>query len=144
MSKAYCGIGNVPKGQKRGSMKECATSGQVRYYGLKKIDSKLVEFAKQSKKGSAKRNTIIEAKATIKGKINAITKKFKAEKDLAKKKLLNEQYKKLVVELKKLNAQLDQLSASRIGRSKSRSHKSSKRSKRSKRSKTKSRKGKKY
>ena len=131
MSKAYCGIGNIPKGQKRGSMKECATSGQIRYYGLKKIDSKLIEFSKKSKKGSAKRNTLIEQKATIKGKINVITKKHKDEKDPAKKKALNEQYKKLVVELKKLNNQLDQLSSSRLGSKKSSKKTSKKSSKKS-------------
>ena len=41
MSKIYCGIGKVPKGSKRGSMKECVESGQIRYYGIKKIDPKL-------------------------------------------------------------------------------------------------------
>ena len=74
MSKAYCGINKIPKGQKRGSMKDCASAGQIRYYGLKKIDSKLVEYAKKSKKGQTKRSTIIEQKATLKGKINVITK----------------------------------------------------------------------
>ena len=43
MSKAFCGIGNIPKGQKKGSMKECVEKGQVRLYGLFKIDPKLLE-----------------------------------------------------------------------------------------------------
>ena len=126
MRKAYCGISKVPKGQKRGSMKECAVSGQIRYYGLKKIDTKLVEYAKSSKKGQSKRNTLIEQKAGIKGKINAITKAFKVEKDIKKKKQLNEQYKKLVVELKKLNAELAKLSTGRVVSKQTRSRKGSK------------------
>jgi len=66
MSKPYCGVGKVPKGQKRGSMKECAMSGQIRYYGLKKVDPKIVEYAKKAKKGETKRSTIIEQKAKLK------------------------------------------------------------------------------
>ena len=135
MSKAYCGIAKIPKGYKRGSMKDCAEAGQIRYYGLKKIDSKLVEHSKKSKKGQAKRNTIIEQKATIKGKINITTKNFKAEKDPKKKKLIGEQYKKLVIELKKLNAELEKISSSRISSKKrSKSRKGSMKSRKSRRS----------
>lgn len=50
MSKAYCGIGNVPKNKKRGSMKECAEAGQIRYYGLKLIDEKLAYGAQGDRK----------------------------------------------------------------------------------------------
>ncbi len=139
MSKVYCGVDKVPKGKKRGTMKDCAIAGQIRYYGLKKIDSRLVEHAKSAKRGSAKLNTLIEQKAAIKGKINFITKSFKAEKDPAKKKQLNEQYKKLVVELKKLNAEIIKLTPARITSRKTR--KGSKRRKSNKKSKrTKSRK----
>ena len=42
MSKPYCGIKDVPKGSHRGSMKECLERDQVRYYGVKTIDSKLL------------------------------------------------------------------------------------------------------
>ena len=46
MSDIYCGVSKIPKGQKRGSMKECAEKGQIRYYGIKKIDKKTMELAK--------------------------------------------------------------------------------------------------
>ena len=42
MSKAYCGIGKIPKTQRKGTMKECAEKKQVRLYGLYKIDPQLV------------------------------------------------------------------------------------------------------
>ncbi len=42
MSKAYCGIGPIPKNQRKGTMKECAAKKQVRLYGLYKIDPQIV------------------------------------------------------------------------------------------------------
>lgn len=47
MTEPYCGIGDPKKGQKRGSMRECAEKGQIRYYGIHKIDPKTLEFAKK-------------------------------------------------------------------------------------------------
>ena len=40
MSNIYCDLGEVPKGKKRGSMKECAESGKISYWGEKKADKK--------------------------------------------------------------------------------------------------------
>jgi len=34
VNEAYCGIGPIPKGRRRGTAKECLKSHQVRYYGL--------------------------------------------------------------------------------------------------------------
>lgn len=39
----YCGIGKVPTDKIRGTAKECIVTNQVRYYGIKKIDIKLIE-----------------------------------------------------------------------------------------------------
>lgn len=47
-SKYYCGIKAVPKGQQRGSTEYCIQTNQVRYYGLEKIDPKLIEQFKGS------------------------------------------------------------------------------------------------
>ena len=50
---SYCGVGNVPKGKKRGTAKECIKANQVRYYGLEKIDiDKINKIKKKSKTGS--------------------------------------------------------------------------------------------
>lgn len=38
--KNYCGIYDVPKGYKRGTIKDCIDAKQVRYYGRVKIDNK--------------------------------------------------------------------------------------------------------
>ena len=44
----YCGIKDpLPKNKSLGNMEECYTIGEVRYYGLNKIDSKVIENKKK-------------------------------------------------------------------------------------------------
>ena len=50
MSAAYCGAKEVPKGKRRGSMKECANASQIRYYGIKKIDSTTIKSVEKSRR----------------------------------------------------------------------------------------------
>jgi hypothetical protein len=98
MSKTYCGIGDVPKGQKRGSMKECAEKGQIRYYGEKKIDPitmKLVEEKKMSKKGDFEKQM-----SNLKIKISGLI----GQRDNIKKRIAKEDNKK---EKSKLQTELD-------------------------------------
>ncbi|AZL89195.1 low complexity protein [Megavirus baoshan] len=45
----YCGIGKIPKGKIRGTPEYCIEVNQVRYYGLKKIDSNLLSMSKSRK-----------------------------------------------------------------------------------------------
>ncbi|AEX61856.1 hypothetical protein CE11_00724 [Megavirus courdo11] len=45
----YCGIGKIPKGKIRGTPEYCIEANQVRYYGLKKIDSNLLSMSKGRK-----------------------------------------------------------------------------------------------
>jgi hypothetical protein len=40
---AYCGINRVPKGKKQGTIEECYDNRQIRYYGLHKVDPKLLK-----------------------------------------------------------------------------------------------------
>ncbi|MEM3063143.1 MAG: hypothetical protein QW303_06350 [Nitrososphaerota archaeon] len=42
----YCGIRKIPKGRERGTPEYCLKANQVRYYGLVKIDKKLLEKVK--------------------------------------------------------------------------------------------------
>jgi len=95
MAKAFCGVGNIPKGYKKGSMKECVKKGQVRLYGLYKIDPKLLEQDNTEKKAKVKyytknelflklskiNGTIIRLQKTINGSKN------KEEVEKAKKEL---------------------------------------------------------
>ena len=44
----YCGIKDpLPKNKRLGTMDECYTIGEVRYYGLNKIDSRIIENKKK-------------------------------------------------------------------------------------------------
>ena len=44
----YCGIKDpLPKNKRLGTMDECYTIGEVRYYGLNKIDSRVIENKKK-------------------------------------------------------------------------------------------------
>jgi predicted nucleic acid-binding Zn-ribbon protein len=118
MSNVFCGIGKLPKGKKLGSMKECVEHGQVRYYGLKKIDERLIESI--SKKGSKKlKSSTTDLKTqiqkltidliSIRGKIKNIEKKILKEKDDKKKKQLEKDIKTLSEKSKKLRSDIDKL-----------------------------------
>ena len=41
--KIVCGVKEPKKGEKRGTMRECADKRQVRYYGVKKVDKKIID-----------------------------------------------------------------------------------------------------
>ena len=57
MSKPYCGVRKVPKGSRRGTMKECLSKGQTRYYGLEKMNKNLYElYLNQIKQANLKAN----------------------------------------------------------------------------------------
>ncbi len=71
----YCGLNKLKKGQKRGNLKECVESKQIRYYGLKKVDPNLVNKLK----GNEKKKLVKELKLTyfkLSGKINKLNKKL--------------------------------------------------------------------
>ena len=90
--KIYCGISKVPKGYRLGTAKECLNKGQVRYYGLEKID--LVTIKKNTVNATKLRNA--ETKLLI---LKAKGKKLKEEIQYAKtekeKTKLTKKYDKL-------------------------------------------------
>lgn len=109
MADIYCGIGNIPKGQHRGSMKDCAEKGQVRYYGIKKIDSKVLEASKDPKNRPNTRNKLLKKFAGLNGEIKKLTgdveyKKTDKERKEAQKLLTNakKERTKVVAELRKI------------------------------------------
>lgn len=86
MTDVYCGIKNVPKGRRRGTMKECLEKGQVSYYGLNKIDKKVLEHI-ESKKGKNKGiGELVNERVKVKAQIQKMTTLFKKEEDKEKKK----------------------------------------------------------
>lgn len=135
MVKPYCGVGKVPSKGKRGTMKECVLSGQVRYYGVKKIDQKLLEYAKQAKKSATTRTELLSEKIKIQGRLKALKRKHQGEKDPQEKKKINEEYKTLVTQFKKITSKLRDIERTqkRGSRKKSRSKSKSKKRRSSKR-----------
>ena len=166
MSKIYCGASKVPKGQTLGSMKECVEKNQVRYWGVKKVDSRLLE-KKSIKKGKSVKETRDKAAIQmigLRGKVAKLTKQLSEEKDKKKKLALTKELAKakkefteastLFNKLEKQRSQSRSSAKSRKGsrkssrkhsrkgsrkhsRTHSRTSKSKKRSKRTKRSKSK-------
>jgi hypothetical protein len=104
MSDIYCGARDVPKGKKLGSMKQCVEKGQISYYGVKKVDSKLLEKhmgSKKEKKDAMKTlMKLAEQKGTLTAKLNKLKKAIDAEKDNKKLKALEKQKSELLTKLK--------------------------------------------
>lgn len=105
-TEAYCGIKKkIPKGKHRGSMKECVKKGEVRYYGLHKVDQKIL-----SKKDKIKDDylglTVSEMKAVLRklnGKLLKMKKDYKMERDEKKKQQMKKDYKRLQDEFNRAN-----------------------------------------
>lgn len=83
--KIYCSIGPVPKGSKLGTMKECAEMNQIRLYGLKKADPKLIESIRKSSKRGETRDKLGIKMIGLRAKVKRLNKEISAEKDKKKK-----------------------------------------------------------
>lgn len=109
MSKIFCDVGEVPKNKKRGSMKECAELGQIKYWGEKKADSKMISLVtdkKKKKKSLSDLNKeyvkLTTKLAGIVGKISRIKKDLPYEKDEKKAKKMEKDKKELEKEVDKI------------------------------------------
>ena len=109
MSKINCGIHKLKKGERRGTMKECAEKGQVRYYGLKKIDSRMLESVKKSKTINTSRNAVVKKMLNLKNKIKNNKKKIMEEKNKDIKEKLKNKTRDLMKEYQKYKKIFDKL-----------------------------------
>jgi hypothetical protein len=111
MSSVYCGIGDVPKGYKRGNMTECVEKGQIRYYGIKKIDTRTLETAKNKELVPETRDKLIKRMTGLRGLIRRNKGRYETTKDSEKAK--KEEYYKLwqsaEKELKEVLAKLQKI-----------------------------------
>lgn len=88
--KIFCGITQpIPKNHRIGSMKECLENKQVRYYGLKKIDSKIVDFYNR---GTESLSDMRVRMAGLRGKLLKIKKTYEASKNLEEQKKLMDEF----------------------------------------------------
>jgi hypothetical protein len=105
--KIYCGIGKIPKGHRLGSMEECLEKNQVKYWGLKKVDSRIIEANKANKKNKkiTKMQDIRIAQVTYRAKIKRKTGEYKQEKNEKKKNAIAKEIEELQVKLAAANEQ---------------------------------------
>lgn len=102
--KIFCGITQpIPKGHKLGSMKECLEMKQVRYYGLKKMDTKLVE----SVVGSKKNTEDLRARySSLRVNFNKLRKELQTTKSADIKKELLKKIEEMTKEIKSIETKL--------------------------------------
>lgn len=134
--KIYCGIGKVPKNSQLGSMKECAEKGAVRYWGLKKVDPKLIEAMKRKSSKKESRDKLAIKMVGLRGRVNKLKKDISGTKD---KKQKAELEKKLEQAEKDLSVAIKNFKKADAERKQSRSRKGSKRSSRKSSRKSRSR-----
>ena len=143
---AYCGIKPVKKNQRIGSMKECADKKQIKYWGIKKADAKMVEYAKKGSKGRETLNSVKLKIVKLRGKQSRLKKLMSGEKNKTEKDKLQKELDKIHDDLDAAAVKYKQIEkgqARQTSRRRSkRSKKGSRRSRRSRRSRSKrSRKG---
>ncbi len=100
MSKVFCGISEVPKGQKRGSEEECYHLGQVRYYGKKKLSKTVLKHKKLSYK--TQRKSLLMEIAKHKGKIRKLRMDIERYTNPDKKAEFKTELNKLIIDTNKL------------------------------------------
>jgi len=100
MDDVYCGIGNIPKKSRRGNMAECAEKGQIRYYGIKKIDSVTLNSIKDKKNNNE--DTLLIKIFNLDLKAKKLAKEYKAIDDKEKKKKLKDKIDDFSAKIKEL------------------------------------------
>ncbi len=113
MSDIHCGVTKVPKGKKLGSMMECAEKSQVRYYGLKRIDPKILEAAQKQKSKPATRENLMMKHVEINARKKKLTASLEKEKDKIKKGKIEKDLKKALDQLKAISKDLKIIEAKR-------------------------------
>jgi hypothetical protein len=133
MSNIFCGIGKMPKGQKRGNMRECAEKGQIRYYGIKKIDPKTLELAKSKDVLPETREKLILKMVSLRGTIKRNKGRCEESKDGNAKdeyckiwKKAEDDLEKVLKRLKKIEGEREQMKQKESKKSKSKSKSKSK------------------
>jgi len=103
----YCGIGKPKyKGQKRGTMKECTQSKQIRFWGLKKVDSRIIDRYAGLESAIAKHNRLISKLIILRVKKTKVIGQIKGEKDEERKEQLKVIAFKILDEIKQVSMQL--------------------------------------
>jgi hypothetical protein len=78
----YCGIGPVPKKKKLGTMSQCATKKQLRYYGIKKVDPIILKLSldNENKKNKKTENKLVGEMSALRSRVKRLTSKLDSKK----------------------------------------------------------------
>ena len=132
MSEPYCGIKIPAKGKRRGSMKECADKGEIRYYGIKRVDPKLIEYAQSSRKGKESRESLIKKLVTFRGRLRVAKRDYEEERDKKTRAEIRENISKLQIQINEISKMIKKNQSRQSSRSRrSRRSRGSRRSRRS-------------
>ena len=142
MSDIFCGIGKIPKKSRRGTMRECAEKGQVRYYGIKKIDAKTLALAKDKTSVPETRKGLIKMAGALKGLIRRNKTRCESTKNEKEKANYCKIWKDAEKKLRKVITKYRQLEARRAKElaAQKKKSKSTKKSTKKKKAKSKSKK----
>ena len=103
----FCGISQpIPKTHRLGSMKECLDLKQVRYYGLKKIDSKLADSINIKKET---KNELMIKMAGLRGKLTKLKRDNDNSKNFDEKTKIIAEYEKIRKEILSLNEKIQKM-----------------------------------
>lgn len=105
--KIYCGIGTVPKGHKLGSMLECHNLGKINYWGLRKVDSKVLNSS--NKKAKVDVSALRIEMAGLKGLMNKNKRLLERSELPEEKKKYKEEYDKALQSAIELQKKIDSL-----------------------------------
>lgn len=86
----------APKGSRFASMKEAAEAGQIRRFGIYKIDRKTLELVKEEKLRDKTHELLMVNLAVLLGKQKNLSSKIKFEKNSAEKAKLEHQLAKVL------------------------------------------------
>jgi hypothetical protein len=95
----FCGAGKVPKNKRRGTMQECIEKNQFRYWGIKKIDSRVLAELDISKNIPETKGKLMIEYAKMNGRIKRLEREL--SQDVKKKSLTAKQIDEMTKEMKK-------------------------------------------
>lgn len=94
----YYGVGTPPKGKRRANVKEALEANQIRYYGLKKVDKRIVTKAQKKDQDKQTIRDLQNKKIRLFARIKNMIKLIKAEKDIKKKDKMKDEVRALAKE----------------------------------------------
>ncbi|NNF86548.1 MAG: hypothetical protein HKM26_08345 [Winogradskyella sp.] len=94
----YYGPGTPPKNKRRANIKEALEANQIRYYGVKKIDKRIVTKAQQKSQDEETIRSLANKKIRLMVKIKKLIAQIKKETNIKKKDKMKDEVRALAKE----------------------------------------------